>query len=74
MLFKLIILGLTLFTEENVTSIKPTENELQPTMASVNYSSTAGKYKRFPLSSGFAWVFYPLTMLLSNDRPAFILS
>ena len=54
MLFKLIILGLTLFTEENVTSIKPTENELQPTMASVNYSSTAGKYKRFPLSSGFA--------------------
>lgn len=30
------------FAEENVTSIKPTENELQPTMASVNYSSTAG--------------------------------
>ncbi|KAM7429343.1 hypothetical protein ABFA07_019806 [Porites harrisoni] len=28
--------------EENVTSIKPTENELQPTMASINYSSTAG--------------------------------
>ena len=51
MLFKLTCL--TLFTEENVTSIKRTENKLQPTMASVNYSSTAGKYKLFPLSSGF---------------------
>ena len=45
-------LCLTLFTEL-VTSIKPTENKMQPTMASVNYSST-GKYKLFLLSSGFS--------------------